>query len=114
MAAVIRRLRERLAEWSELEGAWLFGSVARGDADGDSDIDLLIVADDLESPEVHAHVARLQADVHSWTGNDMQLVEHTPVSWRKLVRGKSPFVSEIRTDGIALVGDTALMLERNR
>ena len=72
---LIRRLRERLTEWSELEGAWLFGSVARGE----SDIDLLIVADDLESPELHAHVARLRADVHSWTGNDMQFVEHARV-----------------------------------
>jgi predicted nucleotidyltransferase len=111
---LIRSLRERLSEWSDLEGAWLFGSVARGDADGESDIDLLIVAEDLESPELHVRVARLQADVHSWTGNDMQFVEHTPVSWRKLVRGDSPFVSEIRTDGIALVGDAALMLERHR
>ncbi len=111
---LIRRLRERLSEWSDLEGAWLFGSVARGDADGESDIDLLIVTEDLESPELHVRVERLQADVHSWTGNDMQLVEHTPVSWRKLVRGKSPFVSEIRTDGIALVGDTPRLLERHR
>ena len=110
----IRRLRERLPEWSDLEGAWLFGSVARGDADGGSDIDLLIVAEDLESPKLHARVAQLQTDVRLWTGNDMQFVEHTPVSWRKLVRGKSPFVSEIRTDGIALAGDTARMLERHR
>lgn len=97
---LIRRLRERLTEWSELKGAWLFGSVARGDADGESDIDLLIVADDLESPELHAHVARLQADVHSWTGSDMQFVEHTPESWRKLVRSKNPLVEQIRSSGV--------------
>ena len=35
---LIRRLRERLSEWSDLKGAWLFGSVARGDADCESDI----------------------------------------------------------------------------
>ena len=101
---LIRRLRERLSEWSGLEGAWLFGSVARGDADGESDIDLLIVAQDLESPELHDRVARLQADVRSWTGNDLQLVEHTLVPWRKLVRAKSPLVEQVRSDGIALVG----------
>ena len=107
---LIRRLRERLSEWSGLEGAWLFGSVARGDADGESDIDLLIVAQDLESPEMHDRVARLQADVRSWTGNDLQLVEHTLVSSRKLVREKSPLVEQLRSDGIALVGHPPALL----
>lgn len=111
---LIRRLRERLSLWSGLEGAWLFGSVARGDADGESDIDLLIVANDLQASELHALLAQLQADVRSWTGNDLQLVEHTPESWRKLVRSKNPLVEQVRLDGISLAGDTALLLERRR
>ncbi len=111
---LIRRLRERLSQWPDLEGAWLFGSVARGDADGESDIDLLIVADDLEAPDLHSLLSSLQADVRSWTGNDLQFVEHTPGSWRKLVRSKNPLVEQIRLDGIALAGDTALLLERRR
>jgi predicted nucleotidyltransferase len=111
---LIRRLRERLSEWSYLEGAWLFGSVARGDADGESDIDVLIVAHDLESPELHARVSRLQAEVRSWTGNDMQLVEHTPTSWRRLVRAKNSLVEQIRSGGISLAGDTAALLDRLR
>ena len=111
---LIRRLRERLTEWSDLEGAWLFGSVARGDADGESDIDLLIVAHDLLAPDLHSLVAQLQTDVRSWTGNDLQLVEHTPESWRKLVRSKNPLVEQVRLDGIALTGDTAVLMERRR
>jgi predicted nucleotidyltransferase len=90
----------------------LFGSVARGDADGESDIDLLIVAKDLESPDVHARVAGLQAEVRGWTGNHVQLTEHTPASWRKLVRAKIPLVDGIRSDGISLAGDTAILVER--
>ena len=104
---LIRRLRERLSAWPELDGAWLFGSVARGDADSDSDVDLLIVADDLQSPDLHERLSRLQADVRSWTGNDLQLVEHSPTSWRKLVRAKNPLVEQIRLDGIALAGATS-------
>ena len=73
---LIRRLRERLSAWPDLHGAWLFGSVARGDADSDSDIDLLIVVDDLQSADLHERLSRLHADVHSWTGNDVQLAEH--------------------------------------
>ena len=111
---LIRRLRERLTQWPDLEGAWLFGSVARGDADGASDIDLLIVAHDLLAPDLHTLVAQLQTDVRSWTGNDLQLVKHTPESWRKLVRSKNPLVEQVRLDSIALAGDTALLLERRR
>jgi predicted nucleotidyltransferase len=111
---LIRRLRERLSVWSDVHGAWLFGSVARGDADGESDVDLLIVADDLQSPDLHERLSGLQADVRSWTGNDLQLVEHTPASWRKLVRAKNPLVEQIRLDGIALAGDTVSLLGRQR
>ncbi len=111
---LIRRLRERLSAWPELKGAWLFGSVARGDADSDSDVDLLIVADDLQSHDLHERLSRLQADVRSWTGNDLQLVEHSPSSWRTLVRAKNPLVEQIRLDGIALAGGTASLLGRQR
>jgi predicted nucleotidyltransferase len=111
---LIRRLRERLSVWSDLHGSWLFGSVARGDADSDSDVDLLIVADDLQSSDLHERLSRLQADVRSWTGNDLQLVEHSLLSWRKLVRAKNPLVEQIRLDGIDLAGDTASLLGRQR
>ncbi len=111
---LVRRMRKRLSGWPDLLGAWLFGSVARGDADSDSDIDLLIVADDLHSTELHDRLAKLHADVRSWTGNDLQLVEHSPASWRKLVRAKNPLVEQIRLDGIALTGEAASLLERLR
>ena len=111
---LVRRMRKRLSGWPDLLGAWLFGSVARGDADSDSDIDLLIVADDLHSTELHDRLAKLHADVRSWTGNDLQLVEYSPASWRKLVRAKNPLVEQIRLDGIALTGEAASLLERLR
>ena len=111
---LIGRLRERLSAWPDLLGAWLFGSVARGDADSESDIDLLIVADDLRSAELHDRLAQLHTDVRSWTGNDLQVVEHSQASWRKLVRAKNPLVEQIRLDGIALDGDAASLLERHR
>ena len=109
---LIQRLRDRLSEWPDLLGAWLFGSVARGESDGDSDIDVLIVADDLQSADLHERLSRLQADVRSWTGNDLQLVEHTSASWRKLVRSKNPLVQQVRSDGISLAGDATSLLER--
>jgi predicted nucleotidyltransferase len=111
---LIRRLRARLSVWPALLGAWLFGSVARGDASSDSDVDLLIVAEDLQSPDLHDRLSHLQADVRSWTGNDLQLVEHSPSSWRKLVRAKNPLIEQIRLDGIALASGTAPLLMSGR
>lgn len=111
---LIRRLRQRLSAWPDLLGAWLFGSVARGDADSESDIDLLIIAADPRSPDLHERLAQLHADVRAWTGNDLQFVEHSQVSWQRLVRAKNPLVEQVRLDGIALTGDTNSLLERHR
>ena len=103
-----------LSQWPDLKGAWLFGSVARADAGEDSDIDVLLVVDDLESPDLHDRIARIQADAKSWTGNDLQLVEHSAVSWRKLVSAKNPLVAQVRLDGIVLVVHDTSLLERKR
>lgn len=109
---LIRRLRERLSAWPDLAGAWLFGSAARGDGGNASDIDLLIVADDLQSRELHERLAELHEDVRAWTGNDLQVVEHSLASWRRLLRAKNPFVGQIRLDGIALTSDAGSLLGR--
>ena len=111
---LVRRLRERLSDWSDLFGAWLFGSVARGDAGVDSDIDLLIVADDLDSSELHDRLAQLISDVRLWTGNETQVVEHSLASWRELVRARNSLVDQVRLDGIALKGETSSLLARRQ
>lgn len=111
---LIRRLRERLADWPDLRGAWLFGSVARGDAAGDSDIDVLIVVDDPQSADFHDRLSTLHAEVRSWTGNDLQFVEHSKASWRALVRERNPLVEQVRLDGIALTEDSRALLGRVR
>lgn len=111
---LIHRLRDRLTGWPDLLGAWLFGSVARGDADDESDVDLLIVAEDLESIDLHERLAVLDLDVRSWTGNELQVVEHSAASWRKLVRARNPLVEQIRLEGIPLTDSAASLLERPR
>lgn len=111
---LIRRLRERLVDWTDVRAAWLFGSVARGDAHSGSDVDLLLVSDALESRDLHDRLGSLQADVRSWTGNELQVVEHSTASWRRLVRSRNSLVEQIRLDGIALAGRADEMLKRVR
>jgi predicted nucleotidyltransferase len=109
---LIRRLRERVTSWPDVLGAWLFGSVARGDAGPDSDVDVLIVVQDPASGDLHARLAVLHADVRLWTGNDLQFVEHSEASWRRLVQAKNALVDEVRVDGIPLASDSNLLSRR--
>ena len=102
--ALIERLEVELSTWEGLAGAWLFGSAARGDGGHRSDIDLLLVAwDDIESERWEDDTSRLTDKVRRWTGNDVQLVEYTLDSFRKLVADHNPLSAAIGSDGIALV-----------
>lgn len=109
---LIRRLREWMMAWPGLSGAWLFGSVARGQSDSDSDIDIAIVATDLDSLDFHQRLTRLHAEVAVWTGNELQFVEHTPSSWAALKASGNPLIEQIRTDGIPLMDNDISLLER--
>lgn len=100
---LVIRLSEHLATWKHLAGAWLFGSAARGDGDRRSDIDVLAVADSSTGTEDWIEAtSELHGLVERWSGNPLQLVEHTRASFGELVRGDNPLVDSIRQDGIPL------------
>ena len=100
---LIERISEELATWPELAAAWLFGSAARGDGDRSSDIDLLLVAEaDTGDPAWGRNVATLADHVQEWTGNPVQITEHTWASFEQLARDDNVLVSAIRDDGVPL------------
>ena len=104
---LIERMTEELATWPELAAAWLFGSAARGDGDRSSDIDLLVVAEsDTGDPAWGMNVATLADHVREWTGNPVQITEHTWASFEQLVRDGNVLVSAIRDDGVPLTPDS--------
>ncbi len=80
--------------------AWLFGSAARGDGNRGSDIDLLVVHN--ASGEPGALADELSTLGRAWTGNPVQVVEHSIESFVLLVHERNPLVDAIRRDGIAL------------
>jgi hypothetical protein len=80
LAEVMRQLRERKEELQRkgIEKLWIFGSVARGDATLDSDVDLL--AELRDEPMVSlTQVANLQAELSDSLGARVDLGE-----WRAL------------------------------
>ncbi len=110
-ATLIDRLRLELTRWKELKAAWIFGSVARGDSNGDSDVDLALVFDDPHSETSARNISELQIAVKEWTGNELQVAEYSVATWLELVSTQNPLIAEIRRDGIALTKSSARYLE---
>lgn len=109
-ARLVGRLTSELAGWPNLAGGWLFGSAARGDGNLDSDVDLLLVAHGAHDEEWEAGCADLSTRVRAWTGNPVQLVEHTRRSFATLARRRNPLVVGLRAEGIPLTPTSAELL----
>jgi predicted nucleotidyltransferase len=80
LADVLRRLRETKAEWQQkgIEKLWIFGSVARGDANVDSDVDL--IAEFRKEPMISlTRVCSLEGEISDLLGRPVQLAQ-----WRVL------------------------------
>ena len=92
--AAIARLRAFLAAHppSGAERVILFGSLARGDFDGASDADLLVVASE----------DRLDRGVFDAAGRDCDIVTLPPEVWRRALAEGHPFAARVAREGIEL------------
>lgn len=83
----------------DVEAVIVFGSVARGEAQANSDIDLVVVA-----PETWDERAELQRTVRERLGNDCDVLHLTREEFMRAPKDREPVVAEILRDGLALVG----------
>jgi predicted nucleotidyltransferase len=88
------RIEPLLAEWPEAE-VWLFGSLARGDWDARSDVDLLAVAPDQSAADQLAE-ALLE------TGLADDVIGLSKGGWLQRQRGNDPWWRGICRDAIRL------------
>jgi predicted nucleotidyltransferase len=88
---LIEALRNGLAPAARyIKEAYLFGSVARGESDATSDIDLAIVAPHEDAPVVTKTLLVLAAAVKQRFGNDLNVqVSSEPVAKRRRARDPS-------------------------
>lgn len=83
----------------------LYGSVARGQARPDSDIDLVVLTpDDAEPAAVERLVLALTAEVPRWTGNLCSVYDLTHFRLRELIDAGDPIVPSWKDDAITLTG----------
>lgn len=85
----------------------LYGSVARGESDAESDVDLLVV----QSPSAvnrEGYLDYLRDDVRKWTGNRAQIFDATPDDVRRMWKGGDPLVDAWLTEGRHVAGEFTL------
>jgi predicted nucleotidyltransferase len=88
----IARLTAHLAAHPpEAEHVMLFGSLARGDFDGASDADLLVLGHRLPDSAIHDAAGR-EVDMLLWS----------PAQWAQAVACDNPFVRTVREEGVEL------------
>lgn len=97
-----RRVVELVASHRpEVLSVAVFGSVARGTADDDSDVDLVLVT---ETASVDEFAVLLGDRVRTWTGNDCSVLDFTRDQLRAAVDARDPIVDSLRTDARTVYG----------
>lgn len=101
----VARLHQTLGD--ELRGLWLFGSKVRGDADLDSDIDLLIVIDTLDW-----HLRDTIQGIGAECSLEYDVLFNTHIldqaHWDEEVRYQGTLWREIQRDGVSLLLERTL------
>lgn len=83
----------------------LYGSVARGESDAASDIDLLVIHRESRSTQlVDSFADGLRDGLDEITGNTVQIFQLKPSELRQMNQDQDPIVRAWVTDGRALVG----------
>lgn len=105
---ILERITTEVNEWviSPLQVS-VFGSFARGTADANSDIDVLVIHAETQGFDEDAwseQLSRLKDRVLNWTGNGAQVIDLTEGDLHRLASARDPLIESLLADGISLVG----------
>ncbi|HEX6097823.1 MAG TPA: nucleotidyltransferase domain-containing protein [Thermoanaerobaculia bacterium] len=75
----------------KIDVAFIYGSVARGEAHAESDVDLLVVARDLTLEQLHSRLARAETTI----GRTIHPTLLTPTEFRRRRESGNPFLRKV-------------------
>jgi predicted nucleotidyltransferase len=102
IGSALEDLKRALVEiyGQRLRGVYLYGSYARQEADGDSDVDVMIV---LDGPvNAGLEISRINTVVSSICLENDLLISTLPVAASSLETGRSPFLMRVRREAVPL------------
>lgn len=117
-ATVLHRLVGELNAWTiPCRHAALYGSVARGKAGPESDIDVLVVQPDRLSPDDETtwdeQLAHTEDVIHALTGNQLSWLATTEQDLRRAESAGERIFGSWRDDAVLLVGEPLTRLLRD-
>lgn len=98
----LRELRQRLAEEFTVSEVILYGSVARGEAGEESDIDLLIVTSQPLSRPARHEITDAVFEVNLRYGTNFSTLVVDRISWESGLISALPIREAVRREGVAL------------
>lgn len=101
-------LREALRDVPGVEAAFIFGSIARGDAGPESDLDLLIVGEDIPGHEL----GRCTSESSAVLGHVVNVVKYSPRDFARRVAEGHYFLRNVLSNPMLWVVGDAKALER--
>jgi len=85
-------LRESLAPYSgKIKTAFVYGSVAKGNDTARSDIDLMVIGEDLAYPDLFAGLQKAENALRRQVSPNLL----SPADWRRKLAQKSPFIAKV-------------------
>lgn len=115
---MLDRIRAEVGAWDPPPVAvWLFGSVASGEADTDSDVDLLVVRPDTLDPDLPAwqqQADTLSSHISRWTGNDCVVLELSGSELAAAFERDERLVADLRRGAVPLAGAEPRTLLRQK
>jgi predicted nucleotidyltransferase len=102
LRAAIQAVCKRLTAEYRVERLILFGSVVRGEADAESDADLLIVLTERPTAQVRDRITSLILDVNLAYGTNLSELIVDRQTWDAGLSAALPLHAEIEAEGIRL------------